>query len=32
MDVFYLVGLGLLVWATVVLVGAFDKLKKDQPR
>ena len=27
-----LLGLGLLVWASVVLVGVFDKLKKDKRR
>lgn len=32
MDAFYVVGLGLLVWTTVVLVSAFDKLKKEKER
>lgn len=32
MDAYYLAGLGLLVWASVVLVGVFDKLKKDKRR
>lgn len=32
MDVWMLVGLGLLVWVTVVLVSAFDKLSQQGKR